>query len=142
MTKEATCTKEGEKVFTCTVCGETKTEAVPVIAHVWKTDDSTDEDGWKVVTQATATSEGSKERVCSVCGEKETQVIDKISSGATKPTTNTGTNATNNTGTKTNATKTGDPSINIFYVVLILIAAAGIAVFAVAGLRKRANKNS
>lgn len=35
ITKEATCTAEGEKTFTCTVedCGETRTETVPMAAH-------------------------------------------------------------------------------------------------------------
>ena len=33
VTKEPTCTEKGVKTYTCTVCGETKTEDVAMIAH-------------------------------------------------------------------------------------------------------------
>ena len=33
VTKEATCTEAGEMLYTCTVCGETKTEEIPMTAH-------------------------------------------------------------------------------------------------------------
>lgn len=33
VTKEATCTEAGEKVFTCQRCGETKTEEIPALGH-------------------------------------------------------------------------------------------------------------
>ena len=33
ITQEATCTVEGVKTITCTVCGDTKTESIPVIEH-------------------------------------------------------------------------------------------------------------
>ena len=33
VTKEPTCTEKGEKLYTCTVCGETKTEEVPAKGH-------------------------------------------------------------------------------------------------------------
>lgn len=33
ITQEATCTVEGVKTLTCTVCGDTKTESIPVIEH-------------------------------------------------------------------------------------------------------------
>ena len=33
VTKEATEAEEGEKTYTCTVCGETRTEAIPKITH-------------------------------------------------------------------------------------------------------------
>ena len=47
VTKEATCTATGVMTYTCTLCGETKTETIPMIAHNYV-------DG-----------------VCSVCGAKE-----------------------------------------------------------------------
>ena len=47
VTKEATCTATGVMTYTCTLCGETKTEVIPMIAHNYV-------DG-----------------VCSVCGAKE-----------------------------------------------------------------------
>lgn len=36
VTKEATCTEDGTKTYTCTLCGETKTETVPATGHKWK----------------------------------------------------------------------------------------------------------
>ena len=31
--KEATCTEEGSKLYTCIVCGDTKTEVIPAAGH-------------------------------------------------------------------------------------------------------------
>jgi uncharacterized repeat protein (TIGR01451 family) len=63
VTKAATCTAEGEKTYTCTVCNETKTEAVAKIAHTVAEE--------KVgVKEATCTEEGNTgDTVCAVCGE-------------------------------------------------------------------------
>ena len=36
VTTEPTCTKEGVKTCTCTECGETKTEVIPLAAHTYK----------------------------------------------------------------------------------------------------------
>ena len=33
VSKEATCTAEGEKIYTCLVCGDTKTEILPAVDH-------------------------------------------------------------------------------------------------------------
>ena len=35
VTKEATCTEAGEKIYTCTRCGETKTEEIPATGHTY-----------------------------------------------------------------------------------------------------------
>lgn len=35
VTKEATCTEDGEKTYTCTRCGETKTEVIPATGHTY-----------------------------------------------------------------------------------------------------------
>lgn len=54
VTKAHTCFEDGEKTYTCTKCGETKTEAIPA-AHDWETIWSYDaENHW---------------HKCSVCGE-------------------------------------------------------------------------
>ena len=50
ITKVATCTEKGEKTYTCTVCGETKTEDIPALGHNYV-------DG-----------------VCTRCGEKEPKI--------------------------------------------------------------------
>ena len=46
VTKEATCTETGIMTYTCKICGETKTEVIPVVAHAYV-------DG-----------------ICTVCGDK------------------------------------------------------------------------
>lgn len=60
VTKAATCTADGVKTFTCTVCKETKTEVIKAIGHKAVTD--------KAVA-ATCTKDGKTEGShCSVCG--------------------------------------------------------------------------
>ena len=68
--KEATCTEAGVKVYTCTVCGDTKKEEIPATGHVW--------DEGKVTTEATTEAEGVKTYTCTVCGETKTEVIPKL----------------------------------------------------------------
>lgn len=36
--KEATCTEEGSKLYTCIVCGDTKTEVIPAAGHNYSTE--------------------------------------------------------------------------------------------------------
>lgn len=70
VTKEPTCTAEGEKTFTCKKCSKTKTEKIPMLAHKFG--------DYTITKPATCTEEGSKTRKCSVCGTTETVKIDKI----------------------------------------------------------------
>ena len=68
MTKAATCKEAGVKTYTCTKCGETKTESIAKLAHT-----SSD---WIVDKEATCTENGSKHKECIVCGETlETESI-------------------------------------------------------------------
>ena len=60
VTKAATCKEAGEKVYTCTVCGATKTEVLP------KTTDH--KYTWKVVSKATVFAPEKQQGTCSVCG--------------------------------------------------------------------------
>lgn len=71
VTKEATCTEEGEKIIKCETCGEVfKTEPIAPKGHHWAT---------KVVTkEATCTEEGTAEYTCDACGEKKTEPIDAL----------------------------------------------------------------
>lgn len=69
-TKAPTCTDAGEKTFTCTACGATKTEAIPATGHTWGE--------WVIIKSPTYTKAGSKERTCNNCGEKETEEISKL----------------------------------------------------------------
>ena len=99
VTKAATCKDAGEKLYTCTACGETKTEAiaktnnhtygswekntaenhkhtckvcgnVETAAHTW--------DAGKVTEAPTHTKEGTKTYTCTVCGETKTEKVEKL----------------------------------------------------------------
>ena len=63
ISKDSTCTEAGEKVYTCKVCGETKTEEVAALGHDYS-------DEWTVDKEATTTETGSKSHHCKVCGDK------------------------------------------------------------------------
>lgn len=60
VTKAATCKETGEKLYTCTECGKTKTEVIP------KTNDH--KYTWKVVSKATVFAPEKQQGTCSVCG--------------------------------------------------------------------------
>ncbi len=66
ITKEASCTEEGEKTFTCIHCDETKIESVPVIAHTYKEE---------VTKEPTFDEEGEKTFTCESCGNSYTENI-------------------------------------------------------------------
>ena len=60
VTKEATCTEEGVKTFTC-VCGmEMESKTIEKADHT--------PGSWEITKKATCTTEGSKVRNCTVCG--------------------------------------------------------------------------
>ena len=56
ITKEATETEEGVKTYTCKICGETKTESIPVTSHHW--------DQGTITKKATCTENGEKMYRC------------------------------------------------------------------------------
>ncbi len=61
VTREATCTEDGEKAQICS-CGEVLgTQSIPATGH--KVGD------WETVIRPTCTEAGEKQRICSVCGE-------------------------------------------------------------------------
>ena len=73
VTKEPTYTSIGTKKYTCTNCGETKTETIAKLvctSHVW--------DSGKVVTAPTYKTEGTKKYTCTNCGETKTETIAKL----------------------------------------------------------------
>lgn len=63
--KEPTCTEDGEGEYVCTVCGETKTDAIEATGHV------EGEPKTENLVEATCTEEGSYDAVvrCTVCDE-------------------------------------------------------------------------
>jgi uncharacterized protein YjdB len=74
ITKPATCTEDGEKVTTCTICGDAIKETIPALGHDWGE--------WTVTTPATETSEGVETRVCKHDpSHKETRAIAKLPAG-------------------------------------------------------------
>lgn len=95
VTTPATCTEPGVKTYTCTRCGETKTDTLPATGHAYSDTWSSDEDGhwhactvcgdrkdeaghtwqWVVDRQPTATVNGKRHQECTVCkykGKEET----------------------------------------------------------------------
>ena len=73
VTKEPTYTSTGTKKYTCTNCGETKTETIAKLvctSHVW--------DSGKIVTAPTYKTEGTKKYTCKNCGTTKTETIAKL----------------------------------------------------------------
>ena len=57
----------GLKVYTCTECGATREEVLPVTEHLWG--------DWTVTKQPTCTQTGLREHTCLDCGKTEEEVI-------------------------------------------------------------------
>ena len=73
MTIQPTYKTEGTKKYTCTKCGETKTETIAKLVctdHAW--------DAGVVVTASTYKNEGTKKYTCTNCGETKTETIAKL----------------------------------------------------------------
>lgn len=66
VTTEPTCVDTGVKTFTCTKCGDTYTEEVPVIDHVYEP---------MVTKEPTFEEEGETTYTCTVCGDSYTEAI-------------------------------------------------------------------
>ena len=74
ITKEPTCTENGVKTYTCTECGDTRTETIPATGHQWNTT-------YTVDVPATESAAGSQSIHCAVCGtikEGSSQVIPQL----------------------------------------------------------------
>ncbi len=67
VTTDATCVTAGEKVHTCTVCGYSYTEVIPVAGHSYGI--------WHQVKVSGCTEEGLLERTCDVCGDVQNQTV-------------------------------------------------------------------
>ena len=61
ISKDSTCTEAGEKIYTCKVCGETKTEAIEALGHAYSEE-------WTVDKEATCEEAGSKSHHCTRLG--------------------------------------------------------------------------
>ena len=71
VTTAATCDKDGVKTYTCSLCGDTKTEAIPTLGHSW--------DSGKETTAATCDKDGVKTYTCGTCGDTKTEAIPALS---------------------------------------------------------------
>ncbi len=102
VTVQPTTDKEGEKTFTCTVCGRTKTESVGKLpqSHThsygtnWKSDSNSHWhecdcgaknsiaahtwDSGTITVQPTTDREGEKRFTCTVCGRTKTETVGKL----------------------------------------------------------------
>ena len=58
-TKAPTCTQKGKTTYTCTVCGQTKTDELAKTAHTYKS----------IVTKATTAENGNMKEECNGCGK-------------------------------------------------------------------------
>ena len=73
VTKQPTYKTEGTKKYTCTNCGETKTETIAKLVcteHVW--------DAGVVTIQPTYKTEGTRKYTCTNCGETKIETIAKL----------------------------------------------------------------
>ena len=69
VTKDATCSTEGEVTYTCTVCGSVRTESTDKNdQHVW--------DNGQVITEPTCLKEGLNLYKCTLCGAERTETTD------------------------------------------------------------------
>lgn len=64
-----TCTKEGEKTVTCTVCKTVKSESVAPISHQW--------DNGVITKTADCANEGEKTYTCTACKITKTETVAK-----------------------------------------------------------------
>lgn len=64
-TTTAGCNSEGVKTFTCTVCGNTKTESIAAAGHSYTTDSKA----------ATCTEPGYTKTYCTVCGDVQSETV-------------------------------------------------------------------
>lgn len=67
VTKEANCVTTGLRSHSCTVCGDSQTEAIPKTDHTW--------DEGVITKQPTETSNGSRLYTCTVCKANKSEII-------------------------------------------------------------------
>ena len=94
ITKEPTCKEEGEKTFTCTICGNTNTKKVNATGHSYG--------AYKVVKEPTNKRKGQKSKTCSVCGKIVYEAIPKTNFS---PTDSSETNPDQNPQTSQKTTR-------------------------------------
>ena len=66
VTTEASCSAVGTKTYTCTLCEDSYTEEIPLLAHTYES---------TVTLEATCTEVGQKTTACTVCGDSSVEEI-------------------------------------------------------------------
>ena len=69
----STCTENGEKSHSCTLCGNIESEVIVSSGHTYGE--------WEIINHSNCTENGEKSRTCTICNDIESEVI--ISSGHT-----------------------------------------------------------
>lgn len=68
-TEPAICVTDGKKTYTCTVCGNVKTEVIAAFGHIFGE--------WEIKTAAGCLIDGEESRICTACEKIETRAIKK-----------------------------------------------------------------
>lgn len=118
VTTPATCTETGVTTYICTVCGETKTEVIPIDpdAHAW--------DEGKVTKAATATEAGEKLYTCqNDPAHTKTETIPPVTTPTPAPTPTPKPTTPTPAPTKgaDNNPKTGDESASALWIAVIVL---------------------
>ena len=71
VTSQPTCSSTGVKTYTCTVCGNTRTESIPTTSHNYVTE----------TTAATCTEAGKTKTFCNICGNVQSETTNGGASG-------------------------------------------------------------
>ena len=69
ITTPAGCETEGERTYTCTDCGLTRTETIPPAGHSWN--------GGAVTVTPDCVTEGERTFTCTVCGATQKEMLEK-----------------------------------------------------------------
>lgn len=67
VTEAASCTKAGEQVRICTLCGKKETKQINALGHKYS--------AWHITESPTCTAAGLREHTCAVCGKLEKQTV-------------------------------------------------------------------
>lgn len=70
VTKAATCEEAGVKTFTCEGCGDSYTESIPALGHIWSTGET--------VKETTCQEPGEIQFRCTACGKTETEQVESV----------------------------------------------------------------
>lgn len=117
ITKEPTCTEQGEGVYICEICGEEKTEIILPLGHKFGE--------WKVLTEPTDEKPGEREHICNLCGYSEKEQFKSEEEQSSEPSEPAGQQQSQPTVRPAVNEKSGVSSIIIIVLIGAAVAAAG-----------------